>query len=368
MTVIPTRLGVLQRVLPVYRVPFFDALAQECAGGLSVFAGLARRVESIEGSQALQVAHYAAAHNVHLFGGRFYLCWQAGLRRWLMDWQPETLILEANPRYLNNPLAIRWMKAHHRPVIGWGLGAPSGRGPLGRLRRGLGRLSLRQFDALVTYSRKGAQEYAAVGFPAERIFVAPNAVAPAPQHALPEREESFDPRGPAVLFVGRLQARKRVDALLRACAAMPTGLHPRLWIAGDGPERARLEDLAREVYPEARFYGARYGAELDELFRAADLFVLPGTGGLAVQQAMSFGLPVMVGEADGTQEDLVRAENGWMLPPGDLQALIAALKDALEFPARLRRMGMASYRIVVEEINLQNMVRVFARAIESVRR
>ncbi len=94
-------------------------------------------------------------------------------------------------------------------------------------------------------------------------------------------------------------------------------------------------------------------------FQAADLFVLPGTGGLAVQQAMSFGLPVIVAEGDGTQIDLVRAENGWTVAPGRLDALASCLAEALRDPARLRRMGQESYRIVHDEVNLERMVEVF---------
>ena len=149
-----------------------------------------------------------------------------------------------------------------------------------------------------------------------------------------------------MLFVGRLQARKRIDALLRACAALPEGIHPRLWIVGDGPERQPLEALAAEIYPLAEFLGEKHDADLAPFYHGADLFVLPGTGGLAVQQAMSCGLPVMVAEADGTQADLVRAENGWLLPAGDDDALVRQLSAALSDPARLRRMGLASYRIV----------------------
>jgi glycosyltransferase involved in cell wall biosynthesis len=105
-----------------------------------------------------------------------------------------------------------------------------------------------------------------------------------------------------LLFVGRLQARKRIDALLRACAEL--GTNPRLLIVGDGPERAALESLAKEIYPSAEFVGAKHGAELKPYFEQADLFVLPGTGGLAVQEAMSYGLPVIVAKGDGTQDDL----------------------------------------------------------------
>jgi glycosyltransferase involved in cell wall biosynthesis len=168
-----------------------------------------------------------------------------------------------------------------------------------------------------------------------------------------------------VLFVGRLQARKRIDSLLRACAALPAALQPRLVIVGDGPARPEFEALAARVFPQAQFAGARHGAELEAYFAAADVFVLPGTGGLAVQQAMSYGLPVVVAEADGTQNDLVRPENGWLIPPDDLDALVAALCTALSDPARLRRMGAASYRIVSQEVNLEEMVGVFVQALSS---
>jgi glycosyltransferase involved in cell wall biosynthesis len=56
-----------------------------------------------------------------------------------------------------------------------------------------------------------------------------------------------------------------------------------------------------------------------------------------------------------------------MLPPGDEDALVRVLEQALSNPARLRRMGAESYRIVAEEINLENMVQVFVRAVELVK-
>jgi glycosyltransferase involved in cell wall biosynthesis len=165
--------------------------------------------------------------------------------------------------------------------------------------------------------------------------------------------------------VGRLQARKRVDDLLRACAQLES--KPRLVIIGDGPEREILQTLAKEVYPSAEFPGARHGAELKPYFTEADLFVLPGTGGLAIQEAMSYGLPVIVAQGDGTQDDLVRKENGWQIPPGDFEALVATMKDALSDVARLRRMGEESYRIVKEEINIEKMVETFVTALNSLK-
>ncbi len=357
------RLGVIQRVLPAYRAPFFDALARACGGGMSLFAGLPRPDEAIAVTHHLQAGRFVAAHNVHLLRGPLYLCFQQGVLNWLADWNPDALIVEANPRYLSTPLAVRWMRRRARPVIGWGLGVTSAAGGLRRTAR---LAFFRQFDALIAYSQRGAGQYAAAGFPPERIFVAPNAVAPRPTQPLPLRPSPAPGAPLSVLYVGRLQARKRLDNLLRACASLPMHLQPRLVIVGDGPERDALAALSAQVYPRTEWVGAKHGADLLPYFLAADLFVLPGTGGLAVQEAMSTGLPVIVAKGDGTQDDLVRPENGWQIPPDDLPALQAALRAALSDPPRLRRMGAESYRIVAEEINLERMVAGFLQALEAV--
>jgi len=279
------------------------------------------------------------------------------------------LIAEVNPRVLSTPAALRWMKARQRPVLGWGLGSPVPSNFPGFLRRAAGSLVkanlrsyLRQFDGLLTYSSRGAEEYAALGFPSGKIFVAPNAATPPPSHPQPLRPAAFTGH-PTVLFVGRLQARKRVDALLHACASLPGSLQPRLVIVGDGPEYAPLVDLSKSVYPLAEFTGAKHGAELVPFFTAADLFVLPGTGGLAVQEAMSYGLPIIMGAGDGTNDDLVRAENGWQFSRPE--ELAGTLQHALADVVRLRRMGAASYRIVAEEINFEKMVAVIVKALNT---
>jgi glycosyltransferase involved in cell wall biosynthesis len=354
------KLDLQQRVLPSYRVPFFDLLAQSCES-MSLFAGMPRPVEIIASGKP-QIAKYHQAKNIHLFSGAFYLCYQQGFINWLEESNPDVLIVEANPRYLATFAAVKWMHKRGRKVIGWGLGSPPLSGPLAGFRKASRLSFLSQFDALIAYSQRGAEEYSALGFPREKIFVAHNSVSRAPDKRPNDRPQTIDHA--TILFVGRLQARKRVDHLLRACAEMEA--KPRLVIIGDGPERAALEALAKEVYPTAEFVGAKHGAETHPYFAAADLFVLPGTGGLAVQEAMSHGLPVIVAKGDGTQDDLVREGNGWQIQPEDYGALVAAMKNALSDMRRLREMGKESFRIVSEEINTQKMVEVFVNALNSV--
>ncbi len=91
------------------------------------------------------------------------------------------------------------------------------------------------------------------------------------------------------------------------------------------------------------------------------MLLLDGGGGMEGMEGFEF-----VAKGDGTQDDLVRDENGWQIPPGDYAALAGTMGSALADRGRLLRMGDTSYQIVSEEINLEAMVGVFIQALNSV--
>ena len=354
------KVGLVQRVLAGYRVPFFDMLADALQGELQIFSGESRPNEMIDHSRIPVSAKVWPGKNLHLFSGKFYICLQLDILKWLKSWNPDILILEANRRYPFSIAAALWMRFRRRPVIGWGLGT-------GSTFDVSQRWFLRLFDALITYSSAGAEAYRAAGFSSDRIFIAKNAAASRPQGNMPQR--AYTPnweKSPILLYVGRLQERKRVDLLIRACSVLEESFHPILWIVGDGPVREQLVEISAECFPETVFWGALYNQSLKEKFDHADLFVLPGTGGLAIQQAMASGLPVIAAEADGTQNDLIRSDNGVLIRAGDLDHLVQTIRNLLSDPIRLRKMGEASFRIVHDEINLESMTGTFIEAIHSV--
>jgi glycosyltransferase involved in cell wall biosynthesis len=362
----PPRIGLVQRVVPMYRATFFDSLARALPGPLSVFAGKPSPGEGIPPAVALQAADWTYAANRKIGIGRLSFLWQGGWKRWIEAANPDLLILEANPRYLSHERMMGWMRAAGRPVIGWTLGPARA----GETFSGWMLSYYRKFAALIVYSRNGADSFRKLGIHEEKIFVAPNAVESATAESLLSRPNAraearaalkLDAR-PVILFVGRLQRRKRVDLLIRACARASADCQ--LLIVGDGEERGALERNAAEVFPAARFTGDLRGEALGRCFLAADLFVMPGTGGLALQEAMLYGKPVAAAEADGSQKDLIHAgENGWLLPPGDEEALIRAVREALADPRRLEKMGEESRRIVRETATVEKMIDGFLNAI-----
>jgi glycosyltransferase involved in cell wall biosynthesis len=364
MKPIPYRLGLEQRLFPEYRRSFFEMLAASCPRGFCLFAGKAREGEEILETQNLKKGEWVQAKNQYLFGGRRLLYRQTNFLAWLKSWKPEVLIVEANPRLLGLKPVIQYMHQHGGRVIGWGLGFGGNQDDLTFLRKQINKTFIRQFDVLLSYSQKGKQEYLQAGFAGEHIFVAPNAMTPCPEWAIPRRKKGFQKNKPVVLFVGRLLERKSVHRLIEACAQLPGKIHPKLVIVGDGPERGSLEILSSRTYPETYFRGDLRGRSLEDAYREADLFVLPGTGGLAIQQAMSYGLPIISGIGDGTQSDLVRKENGWQLRSDQVDELANTLAESFKDIEKLRKMGEMSFQIVKNEVNLEKMAEEFAKAVE----
>lgn len=355
------RAGIAQRLLQPYRINVYDMIASHSEKGLSVFASRIDTNKQQLPADNLLVAQFSPAHNRYFLGGKFDLCWQAGIFDWLKSWKPDVVVVEANPRNLSTPLMIRWLHNRGCRVIGHGLGVMPLTSGFEMVRQA-GRIKLMQaLDGILAYGSLAAEQYHSLGIPKDRIFVAYNAVSPKPIGQSPCRPPKFNQR-PIILFVGGLIPRKSIDLLMKACARLQNGPKPVLRIIGDGPLRNELQALSTSLNLEVEFLGDLRGQRLGQEYDKADIFVLPGTGGLAIQEAMAHALPVIVSKADGTEVDLARKTNGWIVLPGDHEALSETIKLALSNPSRLREMGSASYDIVSREINIENMSKTFIRA------
>ena len=167
---------------------------------------------------------------------------------------------------------------------------------------------------------------------------------PAPElPELPSREElraEFGLEESALAFAGRLGPQKALGTALEALVDVPDAT---LTVVGDGPERAALERLARELGLDGRvsFLGSMARGQVLRLFRAADASVLssawenvPHT----VVEALAVGCPVIATAVGGVPEVVRDGENGLLVPPGDpgaLGAAIARFLDDDELRARL---------------------------------
>ena len=162
----------------------------------------------------------------------------------------------------------------------------------------------------------------------DRIVVLPNPIA---VPAVGDRDElrrrhGFD--GPTLVFAGRLSLQKELDVLLRALDACE-GVA--LVVAGDGPERARLDALVGELGlgDRVRFLGAQPRKTVLELLAAADAEVLSSgweNFPHSLIEGLAVGTPVIATGVGGVREIVTDGENGLLVPPGDPDALAAAIR------------------------------------------
>jgi glycosyltransferase involved in cell wall biosynthesis len=149
-----------------------------------------------------------------------------------------------------------------------------------------------------------------------------------------------------ILFVGRLSRQKGVLELLEAVRDLGNG-DVSLRFIGDGPLRATLEHDASAAGIRAVFEGPRAPAEVASLMGSAAVVampsILPEGLGLAALEAMASGALVVATAAGGIVESVIDGETGWLVPPNDVPALSAALRDALATAGAAdgsRRMGI----------------------------
>lgn len=191
----------------------------------------------------------------------------------------------------------------------------------------------RGVDRYLAVSRDIARELVEkLAWPAGKVEVAYNAVdlgrweVEAPPGL---RAELGAADRPLILTPARLDAQKGHVFLLEAMTRVPEAV---LALAGDGPERQRLEELAQQlgVAGRVRFLGRR--EDVPELLAACDVFALPSLyegSSLAVLEAMAAGRAIVSSAIGGTDELIDDGRSGLLTPPGDAGALAGALRRLL---------------------------------------
>jgi glycosyltransferase involved in cell wall biosynthesis len=202
--------------------------------------------------------------------------------------------------------------------------------------------------------------------PREHIRVIHNGVdttrfAPAtlPERAMIRGELGIAPADIAIMSVASLKPLKRIDALVKAAAALAkSGLALRVIVVGDGPERARLEALASDlgIAAQVSFLGLR--DDVDRVLKAGDVLVLASRTEAfpnVVLEAMATGLPVITTDVGSVREMVEPGASALIVPAGDDDALAGALKKLSSDAALRSKLGRRGREIVDERFRFDKM-------------
>jgi glycosyltransferase involved in cell wall biosynthesis len=230
------------------------------------------------------------------------------------------------------------------------------------LRRPLIGTYYRQLSGVLAIGSANRDFYQAIGVPERRIFDMPYAVdnerfmtgarlANGMREGL-RAEFGVRDRRPIVLYAAKLQRRKRPDDLLRAAARLDReGAVFHVVMVGSGEMEPELHALAQQLgLSNIHFAGFVNQAALPQVYASCDVFVLPSENepwGLAVNEAMCAGLPIVASSEIGCVPDLVHdGRNGRTFSAGNVAELTDVLRPLLTDPGRRRRMGETSRQII----------------------
>lgn len=179
------------------------------------------------------------------------------------------------------------------------------------------------------------------------------------------------PKGPELLYVGRLVYKKGVDVLINAVRRL-VGNHPtlRLTILGEGEAEASLMDLAQRlgIAGHIVFAGAHERTEVFKQMAASTVIVVPSRVepfGLVTLEAALVGRPVVASRVDGLPEVVLNHHTGLLVPPEDEDALAAAIASLLESPQECRRLGHNARQRAVSVFSWEDFVSSFERLFET---
>ena len=220
---------------------------------------------------------------------------------------------------------------------------------------------------LITHTWANAQRLNELGFAGARVIYpgtdpgrfTPPVVAP--------------PFPPVLLTVGRLVSRKGIDTVLQALPLLLRRVPDLQYIiVGDGPDRPRLQALVQtlDLQKAVSFRGEVPGAQLLATYHQAHIFVMPVREeqqaasvegfGIVYLEAGACGLPVIAGRSGGAVEAVRDGETGYLVEPGDPEALAQKVLTLLQNTTLRQQMGQNGRRWVETEMNWDRAAEQFS--------
>lgn len=293
-----------------------------------------------------------------------------GLYKQIKKENPQAVIFQFNPTNLSEWLVLFYCKCRKIPYGVWGCNYT--RSDLAKslvgIRKRLYDIIYRRSACMIPYGTLFRDYLEKIGVPKEKIVVAQNTIdVESIVEQTGNHKRTFGNQL-KILYVGALSSQKRVESSIDAVANLINeGLDVTYDIVGGGASMQSIKEYlsAKNKLVQNRIilHGPKYGKDLQQFFLNSDVFLMPGSGGLGVNEAMAYGLPIISTLGDETIYDLLDG-NGFLLPSmGIVEEQMSAIKAFIKVAKEQKmEMSVLSQRLILERASLKNMVISHVRA------
>lgn len=368
------RIAFVHNLLIHYRVPVFNLLSKSKEFRFDFyFAAIHPGMRGKERTEQYKPTFaYVVLNALQLGGDRFVspsLLWH---------------LLRSYDLYVSGPLASPdcWItflaaKLRKRPFILWDERWTPTRSLLSQLVQPFQLLIAKKSDSVIVPGSRSFNYFSGVLGDTKALSVVPNAstlTAPTPRQVHDFREQNRIPSdAKVVLYVGRLLALKGLEFLLQGFSELESNLKDEafLLIAGDGEYREHLEEISKRLDIRNLVFIGHVDDQATCL-GAGDVVVLPSVStreiseiwGMVVNEAASLGKPVVVTEAVGCADDLVRRfECGYVVREQDADAIHLAIQKILSDRKLALTMGANGIKATKSAFSFETMADGFCEAI-----
>ena len=225
---------------------------------------------------------------------------------------------------------------------------------------------VRWADVVITVSDRLRQDIEQAGVPASKITVLRNAILLedyVPGVAASAREAlGLQAHHPVMSIVGRLSLEKGHEVFLRAARLIVNEIpDARFLVVGEGPLVDTLKNMVAELDLTAHVIFTGHRSDLSVIYAATDVLVLSSfTEGIpnVLLEAFAYGKPAVATSVGGVPEVMRDGVDGWLVEPGDAEAIARRVLDLLKDPARRTQMGSAARLSIEQNYDFQKRMRV----------
>ena len=230
------------------------------------------------------------------------------------------------------------------------------------------KIIFRLTNKYICYHPGGLKIYRSYGINKKKIFITYNSTDTNELLKLDKNIKNIKKKYDLV-FIGAHQKWKKIDLILHALSHLNKKYENiKCCIMGNGPYNKKLVEISKilNVQKNVHFTGQVSNKKKLKILKSSKIFVLPGNGGLAINDAMFAGLPIIYTKADGTEKYLLKNKvNGLFFLENNVSDLVKKIDFLLKNNSRGEIMGKISKKIILGKINIKNVIKNFQKALEA---